>query len=238
MSKEFGLLGKVVLVESNKKRIMAIGDLHLGYEASLNASGVFVTRTLLETMMSELKNVFERTGKVDEIVLLGDVKHTFGNILREEWKDTDKIISFLKENCYKIIVIKGNHDVLTEVIGKRVGFEVVDKYIVGDTGFIHGDRDFKELWEKEVKRVILGHLHPAIFISDSVKREKYKCFLKGEYNKKEFLIVPSFISANEGTDMRDYETDLPWKLSLENFEVYIVGEDLEVLKFGKLKNII
>ena len=237
MDEEIEFLGKTVFIETDGKKILAVGDLHLGYEASLNASGVFVTRTLLEQTINELHEILDKTGKVDEIVLLGDIKHTFGSILKEEWKDTDKIISLLKENCKKVVVIRGNHDALTDIIGKRIGFEVVDYYITEGIVFIHGDKDFQEMWNKKIRTVIMGHIHPAIFITDSIKREKYKCFLKGEYKKKEIIVAPSFISAQEGTDPRDFPPDLPWKLNLRNFNVYIVGENLEVLDFGKLKNI-
>jgi uncharacterized protein len=227
-------IGKCVFIQKEGKKIVVIGDLHLGYEASLNAAGVFVTRTLFKTMIEELEQIFLKIGHVDEVVLLGDIKHAFGRILKEEWKETDLLINFLREKSRKIIVIKGNHDALTDIIGKRLGFEVVDIHLTMSLAFIHGDRDFSELWKKEVNTVFLGHLHPAILLSDGVKREKYKCFLEGTYKSKNFVILPSFIGAQEGTDPRDFDSNLPWKLQLSNFEVILIGENLENYNFGKL----
>ena len=237
MKDKIQYLGKSLVIEEDKKIKLIIGDLHLGYEASLNATGVFVTRTLIQDAMKDFELIFNKIGKVEEIILLGDVKHTFGSILKEEWKETDKVISYLKEKSKKIVVIKGNHDQLTDIIGKKIGFDVVDYYESGEFIFIHGDRDFEEIWGRKTSTVVMGHMHPAITITDSVKKEKYTCFLKGNYKGKEIIILPSFISANEGTDPRDYPTVLPWNLNLSNFEVCIVGGDLEVLRFGKLRNI-
>jgi putative SbcD/Mre11-related phosphoesterase len=230
-------VGKSILIETGKEKLIVIGDLHIGYGVSSGASGLLVANTLFERTIDELKEIFSAVGKVDEIILLGDIKHEFGKIPSEEWHGVDVLTELLRKNARKIIVIKGNHDILTDRIGNRLGFEVVDYYIKGETIFVHGNRDLKEIWDKKIKRIILGHIHPAVFISDKITREKYKCFLEGEYKGKEFVIVPSFTESNKGTDPRDFSADLPWPLPIEKFEVYAVGEEMEVFDFGKLKNI-
>ncbi len=230
-------IGKCIVVNENGKKILVIGDLHIGYEASLNASGIFVTRTLVEESLKDIEEIYAKTGEVNKVILLGDLKHTFGRILKEEWDGIRELINLLRKISKKIIVIKGNHDVLTDIIADKIGFEVKEYYIEGENAFIHGDKDFNEIWEKNVKNIILGHIHPAVNISDSTKTEKYKCFLEGEYKKKKIFVVPSFISANEGTDPRDFEADLPWNVNLNKFKVIVIGENLKNFDFGKLENI-
>ena len=103
---------------------------------------------------------------------------------------------------------------------------------------MHGDRDFSENYDKKIKYWIVGHGHPAIKISDGVKVEKYKCFLVGGFKGKEIIVVPSFFAYSEGSDPRENDLGLTWKFNFEKFKVFAVNGDLlEVLEFGKLRNI-
>ena len=69
------------------------------------------------------------------------------------------------------------------------------------------------------------------------KTEKYKCFLSGKYKGKKVVILPSFSGINEGIDAREMEKEMVWKFHLQNFEVWIVSDNLSVLNFGKLKKL-
>src|SRR3989304_10357239 len=106
--------GKCLLITSGKTKTLVVGDLHLGYEESLNRSGVFVSRQMFEEMISDFDSVFEKVGKVDKIVLLGDIKHEFGGISRQEGGDVLKIIEYFRSKSEEIIIIKGNHDAIVK----------------------------------------------------------------------------------------------------------------------------
>jgi metallophosphoesterase superfamily enzyme len=117
---------------------------------------------------------------------------------------------------------------------------------VKDIAFVHGHRDFLEIYDKTINLIVMGHLHPTVTLSDKmkIKRERYKCFLVGRYKKKDFVIVPSFISITEGVslsefmDERGYDYSIVPNKELENFEVYAVNEvGEEALSFGKLKGL-
>jgi len=87
----------------------------------------------------------------------------------------------------------------------------------------------------------MSHLHPTITLSDkqSTKKEKYKCFLVGRFKDKEVIVVPSFFSFIEGGNIDEYEKTfslVPYS-ELENFEVYVVGEDWIVRDFGRFKDV-
>ena len=94
LNEEIEYLGKCLFLK--EKMILVIGDLHLGYEESLNNSGVFVSRKMFEEVISYLDKVFFRTGRVEKVVLLGDVKHGFGNIIRQEWNDVISLMDYLR----------------------------------------------------------------------------------------------------------------------------------------------
>lgn len=229
-------INKCLFIEKNRKKILVIGDLHLGYENTLSAVGVFVNRFLLEETLSDLNKIFKKTGNVDEIILLGDIKHNFGSILKQEWEEVHKIAEFLKERAKKVVFLKGNHDNMTKIMGERIGFSVFDYYIIDKIAFIHGDRDFREIWYKEIRLIVIGYMHPAVEISDKIKREKYKCFLRGKFNEKEMVVLPSFTAASKGSDPRDFE-NIPWKINFNKFRVNIIDDNGKVYEFGKLKNI-
>ncbi|MDP1695620.1 MAG: metallophosphoesterase [archaeon] len=227
-------LGKTLLIEEKGKKIIVIGDLHLGMGEALRDSGVLIEIDMIGSMIKGLDEVFKKTGKVNEIVLLGDIKHYFGKIVKEEWNDVLKLFDYLKEKCGKIIVIRGNHDVLIKPIAKKAEIEVGEFYCIGKYCFVHGDKDCDEIWDKKIEYVVIGHGHPAVKLQEGVKIEKYKCFLEGKYRGKNWIIVPSFSEYSIGSDPRENEVITAWNLPFERFKVRIVGEKLEVFNFGRL----
>ncbi len=230
-------VGKCLVVKSGEKRILVVGDLHLGYEEFLNRSGVFVSRRLFEEMIEYFDRVFERVGKVEEIVLLGDVKHDFGRIMRQEWNDFGKLIEYLRKRSGKIVIVRGNHDKIIGPVAERSGVEVLELYRAGEICFFHGERNFPEIYDDKIKIWVMGHWHPAVKISDGVKVEKYKCFLVGKSKKKEIVIVPSFFAGNPGSDPRG-DIERVWNFNIGKFKVFVVSdEDLEVMDFGELRKL-
>jgi putative SbcD/Mre11-related phosphoesterase len=229
-------IGKCLLLNNEDERILVIGDLHLGYEEAMNKSGVFVTREMYNEMIGELDNVFSDVGDVEKIVLLGDVKHAFSGNLKQEWQDVLKFIRYLKEKCGELIILRGNHDNYLVNIAEREGIKVLEEYFWQGFMFVHGDVDRENMYDKKVKYWIMGHAHPAIKISDGNKIEKYKCFLVGEYKGRKIIVLPSFFSLVIGSDVRE-DINLPWEFDIDKFEVKVVGENLEVLDFGKVNKI-
>jgi uncharacterized protein len=228
-------IGKCLFVEEQGKKIVVIGDLHLGFEEALNLAGVFVSRQMFEEVIKYLDRVFEKAGKIDEVVLLGDVKHVFGNIMRQEWKDILGLFDYLNGKCKKIVVIKGNHDKIIEPIARQRDVLVKECHVVGSFCFLHGDKDFVENYDKKIKTWVVGHGHPAVKISDEVKVEKFKAFMVGKYKGRKVILVPSFFDYNVGSDPRENDLGYFWDFKINEFEVFVVRDDgLGVLGFGKL----
>jgi len=231
----FEFIGKCLLVEEQGKKILVIGDLHLGFEEALNKTGVFVFRKMFSEVIEYLDRVFEKIGNVDVVVLLGDVKHVFGRIVGQEWNDILGLLDYLEDKCKKIVVIRGNHDKIIGPIAKKRGIVVENYWVVGRFCFLHGDKDFVENYDKEARYWVVGHGHPAVKISDGIKVEKFKTFLVGKYKRKNVILVPSFFDYNLGSDPRENDLRFVWDFNLKKFDVWIVQDDkLEVLDFGKL----
>jgi uncharacterized protein len=228
-------IGKCLLIEEKNEKCLVVGDIHLGYSSD-ESMGAIINKKLFDEMIGDFDSIFEKVGKVDKIILLGDLKHEFSILTQEERYGIVNLIDYLKEKSKMVIIIKGNHDnYLINIIAKR-NIKIQDYYVWEKYCFLHGDRDFIENYSEEVKYWIMGHIHPAIKLKEGIKIEKYKCFLYGDFQDKKVIILPSF-SEGGGVDAREIENVLPWKFDLNNFEVFVVGENLEVLDFGKLKKI-
>lgn len=236
--KEFEFIGKSVWLK--KQGILVIADVHIGFEESFARRGVLLPRGEYKIIKEDMKKITENLGgkgKINEIIILGDLKHEFGEISSQEWHDVIDFLEFLGEKCERIVLVKGNHDKILAPIAEKRGLEARDYYISGENCFIHGDKMFPEVLESKVKRIFLGHMHPAITIKEDVKSETYKCFLVGKWKSKEIIILPSFFPLTEGSDIEVEDNNLALDLNLKNFEVYvpILDED-KVLKLGKAKN--
>lgn len=229
--KNYKFIGKCVFFP--KEKILVLGDVHIGYEEALNKQGMFVPRTQFDEIKKDLEKVFDETGKLKEIIILGDLKHEFGEISEQEWRETLQFIELLKEKSGKIVLVKGNHDSILEPIAKRHEIKIEQEYVLGENLFIHGNK-FPLKIDKKIKRIFLGHRHPAVKLSDSVKSESFKVFLVGKWKGKEIIILPSFMPLIEGMDIIN-EEDSRLPFSISDFEVYAVGD--KVYSFGKVGEI-
>ena len=226
-----------------KQKILVIGDTHIGYEEALNNEGILIPRMHLKEVVAGLDKVFQQL-KPALIILLGDVKHEFGTISRQEWQDTLNLLDYLISKSSKVILIKGNHDTILGPLADKKGLAVRESFLAGECLFLHGHKLIDEKSEsfKKAKVIIIGHEHPAIGLRDGPRVEKYKCFLLGKYKgkgtgkilgkAKKLIVMPSFNFVTEGTDVLQEKLLSPFITSINDFEAFIVGD--KIYKFGKI----
>lgn len=236
---EIKYIGKCLHFKFGDKKYLVVGDLHLGFEESLNETGVFVNREMFKEMKKEFEEVFKKIGKVDKIILLGDVKHNFSKNLNQEWREVLNLFDYFidEKKVVEIVITKGNHDNYLSNITRGKKVRLVECYSVGETCFFHGNKIYDGMNDKKIKRWVFGHMHPAIILEDNGKKEKYKCFLMGKYGGREVIVLPSFSNIRIGSDVRVHSEKIPFKINWDNFSVLVVGENLKNLSFGKLKDI-
>jgi putative SbcD/Mre11-related phosphoesterase len=227
-----------------KQGILAIGDLHIGYDRMLEELGMYIPQSLAKETISNLKKIFREIKsngeKIKKIVFLGDIKHAF-YFEKKEKDDFLEVYNFLKKKFKDedIILIKGNHDTIDYLDGKIKPF-----HIEKEIAFLHGHKNFEEIFSDKVKFVVLGHLHPSVILREKrgIKSEEYKCFLVGNYKSKTFIILPSFLEVFEGTPINEYKYNYDENFSIIptskilNFYVYVIGED-KTYFFGKVKDL-
>jgi putative SbcD/Mre11-related phosphoesterase len=214
-----------------KERTLIFSDFHLGYEESLATKGVLVPRFQYKDTSKRVGKILESLKKVDKIIVAGDLKHEFGIVSRQEWGDALDLLDFMSAYAKEIILIRGNHDTLTEPIARQAGVKVTDKVELGNVCIAHGDN----IQETNAKTIVIGHEHPAITLTDEVNAEKVKCFIKGKYKRKTLIVIPSFNLVQEGTNILSRRHLSPYLDNINNFEVYVIAD--KVRYFGKVKNL-
>ncbi|MHA1754429.1 MAG: metallophosphoesterase [Candidatus Odinarchaeia archaeon] len=149
------------------KNILCIADLHLGYEITLIERGINLPSQhsfLLKKILNLIK-----TG-VDEIIIVGDVKH---NIPLNTIIEAVSVPDFLNKitEQVNIKIIPGNHDTgLKALLPKQINLESSRGILLENKlkiGFIHGHRIPDPLLLKS-DFLIMAHTHPAVKFIDKL----------------------------------------------------------------------
>jgi putative SbcD/Mre11-related phosphoesterase len=221
-----------------KEKTLILGDLHLGYEEELMSAGYLVPRVQYTQLLEHMKGVLEGI-EVSTVVINGDLKHEFGRISEQEWKEVGCFLDFLSEKAKKIILVKGNHDTIMGPIVSRREIKTVPYFFLEESGIYvtHGHVIPEDADIKKAKVVVIGHDHPAVTLREGARTEKIKCFLKGKWNKKTLIQMPSASFLTEGTDVTKEKPLSPFmSRTLSDFEAYGV-EGYMVLYFGKVMDL-
>lgn len=224
-----------------KEGILIIADLHLGIEEMHNAQGVLLPRTNYDKIFWQLNETFKRTGRLKKIIVCGDLKHEFGNISEQEWKERTNILAYLQAHADEVIIVKGNHDKIMGPIASFNKIKIQDFYYNGKEKILmlHGDKllelaDKKEFSESKI--LVIGHEHPCVSLKEQNKVEKYKCFLKGKFGNKTLVVLPSMCTVTEGTNVLKENLLSPFlKQDLSEFECWLIAD--KEYYFGMLKQI-
>lgn len=218
-----------------KEKIIIFSDFHLGYDESLNKGGVLIPRFQFKDIMERLKKIIKKK-KFKAIVINGDLKDEFGTISSSEWKQTLELLDYLSEHTKKIILIKGNHDVLLGPIAKKRNIGLKDYYKVGDVFITHGHKIPNSIELATSNIIVIGNEHPAISLSKENRVESFKCFLVGKWKNKMLIVLPSFNPITVGSDVLKEKFLSPFlNINIDNFNAYVVED--KVYNFGKIKKL-
>ncbi len=217
-----------------KEDALVFSDVHMGYEEALNKQGILIPRNQYQLTAESLKSFM--TGKKFKIIIInGDIKHEFGKISETEWRHTLRLIDFLATKCNQLILVKGNHDKTLGPIADKRNIKVVDSLNLGDVLITHGDVIPESANDEKIKTIIIGHEHPAVTVIDYPRSEKFKCFLKGTWENKQLIVLPSYNLITEGTDVLKEKLLSPFLNNIDEFNAYIPGDDM--MDFGLIKDL-
>lgn len=247
---EQNIIAKNILIADlclylEKSKALVIADLHLGYEEMLNKQGVMIPRVNYNEIKKRIERAFSelkaKRKKTELIIVNGDLKHEFGVPSRQEWKEVLDMLEFLQAHCGEIILIKGNHDNILGPIARWKEIKIVNEFFAEHEKalILHGDKAIDENSEnyRNAETLIIAHEHCAITLREGAKSEKYRCFLKGKYDRKTLIAQPAISAIAEGSDISKQIPLSPFlQQDLAGFEVFAVED--KVYYFGRLKNIL
>jgi putative SbcD/Mre11-related phosphoesterase len=223
--------GKCAIVSAQGITALVIADLHIGYEDAIG-----VAHFQLKEMKAEIEKALD-SHKPDICIIAGDLKHEFGRISAQEWRETISILDLPLKKTGRVVLVKGNHDKILGPIAGKKGVELTDEFRIGDALIIHGNALPKNT--AAVKTIIMGHEHPAVKVSDGIRSELFKCFLIGKYLRLNLIVLPSFSTAAEGTNVLNEKKMSPLlkKTDISKFRAVICAPDFRNYDFGNVSEI-
>lgn len=204
--------------------LVAVTDLHLGYEGVLQQEGIAIPRRQKGVMLENLARILERYSP-ETVLVNGDFKHNFSRNLDEEWLEVKEMLRFLTARA-KLVVVRGNHDNYLAAILHDMGLELRKSYRAGEYVFTHGHLDVKTR-----RRVVIGHEHPALKLRDEVGAiVTLPAFVVGD----DIIVLPAFSPLALGVDLSSYPYLSPILNSrdISRARVWGVDETEGILEFG------
>lgn len=148
---------------------LIVSDMHIGKAAHFRKHGIPI-HTFANTNnfwnLSLLLDVFE----AKQFLVVGDIIHSNSN---DEWH---AFADFLDQypNLGRVL-IRGNHDILSDDFFHQSGFVVLEHYRLGDLILRHEPEVDESMYQ------ICGHIHPSVrFRGRAHQHERLPCFYFGE----------------------------------------------------------
>ncbi|MCW4019999.1 MAG: metallophosphoesterase [Candidatus Bathyarchaeota archaeon] len=152
------------LIRKDSEKILAISDLHIGWEVALAEEGVHLP-SQTSRLLDKLKRLVT-SEKPDHLIVLGDIKHTVSKIEMGEWRDVPR---FFEEACRivpEVQVVPGNHDGDIEaLLPETVTVSSPRGVSLGDIGLFHG-HTWPDISILSCRTLVIGHVHPIVVFKD------------------------------------------------------------------------
>jgi len=173
------ILSKEKAIYWPAKRTLIISDLHLGKSAHFRRSGIQVPDTVNHSDLQRLTTLMKEFDP-ETLLVTGDMFHNNIN------SDADAFLIWRKNYAaLKVVLIKGNHDLLKTADYEALDIEVHHKELLNwPFRFIHDKpNEFDEYYN------ISGHIHPGVVLYGKAKqRLKFPCYYFG----KSCAVLPAF----------------------------------------------
>ena len=202
----FQTVDSLPLLYLPSENLLVLSDLHLGLEENMTSKGSYVPQFQLEDIIEDI-NFAKKLTNADKILINGDLKNEFSRSHFAEKKEIKELINELEQNFNDIFLIKGNHDTAMDKLLAEFSLEFEDYKILDNILFTHGHRlidNLEDLDTEDFDTVVLGHEHPALSLVDDVGvKEKIDCFLYGESDIGNLVVLPAFAKVSSGTRINE-----------------------------------
>ena len=159
-----------------EQKALLVADVHLGKISHFRKYGSAVPQSAIQTNFDRLDEAVTEF-QPQKIIFLGDLFHS---ALNAEWNLFE---SWLQKQQAEIILIAGNHDIISPIHYEELGVKIYQELQIGNFRLTHHPE------EKEKDFNICGHIHPGYRLVGLAKQHlKLKCF----FRSKNQLILPAF----------------------------------------------
>lgn len=214
--------------------VLAISDLHLGYEATMRAAGSFVPTVDRGALYDAIDDAIAHHAP-DTVVVTGDVKHGFTRITLDEARDVREAWTRLQRRAPRVVLLEGNHDAgLAKMVPEA---EVAPWLRAGDWLFAHGHERVPKEATSGARGLVVGHEHPAVTLHDEVGVGlRVRAFLRHAARGRETIVLPAMSPWAAGYDVLTrgaFMGPLLARKTRERFHVHVLA-DGDVLDFGEV----
>lgn len=162
-------------------RTVVLADLHFGKVNHFRRAGLPVPTSATSRNAERLIELIQKLEPA-RILFLGDLFHSAYN---DDWEAVGQIVRHFPGCAFDLV--RGNHDVLSDVQYSRQGIRMLEKEIIGNLLLTH-----EPLPTQQVPKGLLnvaGHLHPAASLVGKGRQSlRLPCFWLSERQ----LILPAF----------------------------------------------
>jgi uncharacterized protein len=186
LTQPFEILGQQLVLLPEKavywknRKALLISDIHFGKVAHFRKAGIAVPAAIAQVNLQTLTTIVKKF-VIEELIILGDFSHSSFNAeltLFAEWK------SLLGNR--RIILVKGNHDILSLHSYSEMDIEVVNGCLEYHP-FIFSHEPLTD--NKTGLYNIAGHIHPAVQLVGQAKQSlTLPCFYFGATS----ALLPAF----------------------------------------------
>ncbi|MCX8183229.1 MAG: hypothetical protein N3F08_02235 [Crenarchaeota archaeon] len=176
---------------------LVIADTHIGYEGEIRLKGIRLP-SLTKKILTRVLNLAEKTS-ARRLLILGDLKHTVYGPRGLEWMEIPEFMRKIVSKFEWVGVVPGNHDGdLYTVLPEGIELLDPDGVLWNGVLFTHGhkriDTILNEKGWSSVRRVVVGHFHPAVELLDDLGyRYVIPVWVKSMLsNNIEILLMPAF----------------------------------------------
>lgn len=161
---------------------LILSDTHFAKTGHFRKSGIAIPQQVYKEDLQRLIDLVAHF-KPKKIIVVGDLFHSYEN------KELDLFLKWRKDmEQTKIILVRGNHDLLNSSWYEAANIEVVEGILkMNDFSFVHDATDIVE--SNNTGFHFSGHVHPGIAIRGIAKQYlQFPCFYFG----KDHCILPAF----------------------------------------------
>ncbi|MFX1510034.1 MAG: metallophosphoesterase [Promethearchaeota archaeon] len=155
-----------LLLEEGTRRVLIVGDLHIGYERTLFKQEYY-SSNIGTRIIKEFEQLVADI-EPSEVIILGDLKHSIRNFSTQEFQQIAQLLAHLQQQA-AVTIIRGNHDADLDLVIpdntqliSAAGFSL--KFKSRQIYLLHGHA-IPSAEILSCDSLIMGHIHPAISIS-------------------------------------------------------------------------